>query len=293
MSAMGGKRTLAQERDLLDCPRPLRGGVGGPTLILYPAFGVLRSLRFPRLARPPHGWREIVWEILIVTVGVFMALAAQQWAEDRNWQSKVRAATDNLRDEVSDHYAWSVEWRMVSPCVIAQIDRLEQRVLQSGDRLNPAPVYVEPNIPSYEIREPAKEYHSAVWQAIINDGVSPHLEPRLRNELSSHYSQALMLTELTDRNLVDQDRLHLLSLSIPLDPATRLSLLQTLSELRGRTKFMDLLSGQMIDHIVKEGMVPDPVATQTRVSKYGSYKFCRTHGLPTRSFKDAKVSVPN
>jgi hypothetical protein len=234
-----------------------------------------------------------VWEILIVTVGVFMALAAQQWAEDRSWQSKVQRATKDLKDEVSDHYAWSVEWRMVSPCIVAQIDSLEQRVLRSGDRLIPAPVYTEPDIPSYEVREPAKEYHNSVWQAIISDGVSPHLESQLRNELASHYSQALTLTELTDRNLVDQDRLHMLSLPISLDPSTRYSLLQTLSEMRGRTKDMDLLSGQMIDHIVKEGMVPPPAVTQERLSRYGTYRFCRAHGLPTRSFNDAKFPVPN
>jgi len=255
--------------------------------------GVLRLLKVPQIVRPPHGWREILWEILIVTAGVFMALAAQQWAEDRSWQSKVRTATEELKDEISDHYAWSVEWRMVSPCVIAQIDSLEQRVIRSGDRLIPAPVYAEANIPSYEIREPAKEYHSSVWQAIISDGVSPHLAPRLRNELASHYSKALVLTELTDRNLVDQDRLHMLTLPIPLDPSTRFSLLQTLSELRGRTMFMDLLSGQMIDHIVKEGMVPAPAATQDRVSRYGTYRFCRAHLLPTRSFNDARIPVPN
>lgn len=254
---------------------------------------MLRSLRLPQLARPPHGWREILWEILIVTVGVFMALAAQQWAEDRGWQSKVRTATKDLKQEVSDHYAWSVEWRIVSPCVIAQIDTLERRVLGSGDRLIPAPSYDEPNIPSYEIREPIKEYRSVVWQAIISDGVSPHLDPQLRNELSSHYSKAAMLTELTDRNVVDRDRLHLLTLSVPLDPSARLMLLQILAELRGRTNFMDLLSGQMIDHIVKEEMVPTPAATRARVSEYGTYRFCRAHGLPTRSFDDAKVPVPN
>lgn len=234
-----------------------------------------------------------MWEILIVTVGVFMALAAQQWAEDRSWQSKARKATFDLKDEVSDHYAWSVEWRMVSPCVVAQIDALERRVLDSGDRLLPAPVYNEPGIPSYEIREPVKEYHSAVWQAIITDGVSPHLDSRLRDELSSHYSKAQMLTELTDRNLVDRDRLHLFTLSIPLDPSARLQLLQTLAELRGRTEFMDLLSGQMIDHIVKEGMVPATAVTQNRLSRYGTYRFCRVHGLPTRSFAEARVPVPN
>jgi hypothetical protein len=254
---------------------------------------VLRPLKYPQLARPPHGWREIIWEILIVTVGVFIALAVQQWSENRSWKSKARTATEQLRDEVSDHYAWSVEWRMVAPCIVAQIDLLQKRVLDSGDRLVPAPVYEEPNVPKYEIREPAKEYHSTVWQAIINDGVSPYLEPRLRNELASHYTKAQVLTELTDRNLVDQDRLHLLSLPLPLDPSTRLSLLQTLADLRGRTEFMDLLSGQLIDHIVKERMVPSPVATERRVSRYRTYSFCRAHELPTRSFRDAMVPVPN
>ena len=250
-------------------------------------------MKVSQIARPPHGWREIVWEILIVTVGVFMALAAQQWAENRSWDSKVQTATTDLRDEVSDHYAWSVEWRMVSPCIIAQLDSLQQRVLRSGDRLDPAPVYTETDVPSFVIREPTKEYHSAVWQAIIGDGVSPHLDARLRNELASHYSKAQMLTELTDRNLVDRDRLQVLSLPLPLDPSLRFSLLQTLAELRGRAKFMDLLSGQLIDHVVKEGMIPPAAATWNRVSKYGTYRFCRAHGLPTRSFNEARVPVPN
>jgi len=234
-----------------------------------------------------------VWEILIVTVGVFVALAAQQWAENRSWEGKARTAANDLKDEVGDHYAWSVEWRMVAPCIVAQIDLLQQRVLHSGDRLIPAPTYAEPNIPDYVIREPAKEYHNSVWQAIISDGVSPHLEPRLRRELASHYAQAQSLTELTDRNLVDQDRLHMLSLPLPLDPSMRFSLLQTLAELRGRTKFMDLLSGQLIDHIRKERMVPPRMAIEGRISRYGTYKFCRAHRLPTRSFSDAMVPVPN
>ncbi len=255
---------------------------------------MFRSLRFPQLARPPHGWREIVWEILIVTVGVFIALAAQQWSEDRSWQNKAQAATEDLKDEVSEHYAWSVEWRIVEPCIAAQIDLLQQRVLSSGDRLVPAPLYTrEPNVPSYVIREPSKEYHSSVWQAIISDGVSPHLEPRLRQELASHYSKAEVLTELTDRNKVDLFRLLLLSQPLPLDPSTRLSLLQTLADLRGRTEFMGLLSGQLIDHMVKERMVPSATETRDRVSKYGTYRFCLAHGLPTRSFRDAMRPVPN
>lgn len=234
-----------------------------------------------------------MWEVLIVAVGVLMALVAQQWAEDRGWDSKARTATNDLKDEVSDHYAWSVEWRMVAPCIVAQLDLLQRRVLDSGDRLIPAPTYSEPNIPDYVLREPAKEYHSAVWQAVISDGVSPHLNPGLRHELASHYSQAAALSELTDRNLADQDRLRMLAIPLPLDPSTRFSLLQTLADLRGRTKFMDLLSGQIIDHVTKEKMVPPRSAIEARVSQYGTIRFCRAHNLPTRSFSEAMVPIPN
>ena len=30
---------------------------------------------------PPNGWRAVVWELAIVTLGVLIALAVQQWAE--------------------------------------------------------------------------------------------------------------------------------------------------------------------------------------------------------------------
>ena len=234
-----------------------------------------------------------MWEILIVTVGVFIALAAQQWSENRSWESKARAATESLKDEIGDHYAWSVEWRMVEPCIVAQIDLLQHRVMASGDRLAPAPLFGEPDKPKYVLRQPNKEYHSTVWQAIISDGVTPHLEPKLRHELASHYAQAQLLADLTDRNQADQNRLLILSLPLPLDPSTRFSLLQTLAELRGQTAFMGLLSGQLIDHIVKEKMVPSSNAAREKVSRYGTYRFCRAHGFPTRSFSEAGVPVPN
>jgi hypothetical protein len=254
---------------------------------------VFRSLRFPELARPPHGWKEIFWEIAIVTVGVFIALAAQQWAEDRDWESKAQAATEAFKGEVSDHYAWAVEWRMVEPCVVAQIDRLQQRVEASPDQLLPAPLYSEAVAPSYVIRIPNKEYHSAVWQATISDGVSPHLDPRLRDELNSHYTQAELLNQLTNRNQSDQDRMLVLSRPLDLDPTVRFSLVQTLSEMRGRAKFMGLVSGQLINHVLKENMRPSDVVTWGKVARYGTYKFCRANRFPTRPFNDALKPLPN
>lgn len=243
--------------------------------------------------RPPNGWHAVGWELAIVTLGVIIALAAQQWAEGRAWKAKAAEATAALKDEVSDHYAWSVEWRVVEPCIVAQIDRLQQRLLASDKRLAPAPVYSEPTKISYVVRLPSKEYHSVAWQAAIGDGVSSHLDPSLRKELSGHYAQVQSLVDLTEQNNVDQNRLLTLSKPLPLDPAVRFSLLQTLDELRGRTEFMGLLSGQLIDHIQREGMVPPATAARRDVVRFGTYRFCKDHGLPLRSFGEAITAIPN
>jgi hypothetical protein len=243
--------------------------------------------------RPPHGWQAVGWELAIVTLGVLLALAAQQWADGRASRAKAAEATAALKEEVSSHYAWSVEWRMVEPCIVAQIDRLQQRVLASGDRLDPAPVYSEPGFRDFVIRLPSKEYASNAWAATISDGVSSHLDPAIRQELSAHYVQARFLVDMTDRNNIDNQRLLSLSRPLPLDPTVRFSLLQDLDEMRGRAEFMSLLSGQMIDHIVKVGMVPPPNIVQDTLKRYGTFRFCRAHGFPTRSLADAATPVPN
>jgi hypothetical protein len=233
------------------------------------------------------------WELAIVTLGVLLALGAQQWADDRVWRAKAAEATAAIKDEVALHFAWSVEWRVVEPCIVEQIDRLQRRVLASGERLDPAPVYSETNFRGFVIRLPSKEYASNAWAASISDGVSSHLDPAIRQELSAHYVQAHFLVDMTDRNNIDNQRLLSLSRPLPLDPTVRFSLLQDLDELRGRAMFMGLLSGQMIDHVIKAGMVPPPNETRDRVSKYGTYRFCRAHGFPTRSLADAATPVPN
>ena len=95
------------------------------------------------------------------------------------------------------------------------------------------------------------------------------------------------MINLTARNDVDYQRLLSLSRPLPLDPMVRFSLLQTLDELRGRTGFMALQSGQMIDHVVRVGMVPPPDATRDAMTRSGTYQFCRAQGLPTRPIAEA------
>jgi hypothetical protein len=73
----------------------------------------------------------------------------------------------------------------------------------------------------------------------------------------------------------------------------RADLLERLERLRGRADFMDLQSGQLINHIQKAGMVPNASDARRDVERFGTYRFCRQNALPMRSFADAMKAVPN
>jgi hypothetical protein len=242
--------------------------------------------------KPPHGWNAVAWELGIVAVGVLVALGAQQLADNLNSRAQARKATAAMRAELADHYAFSVEWRVTTPCLIAQIDRLQDRLIRSGDRLDPAPVFNEPGIPAFVLRIPTKDYDSSAWHAAIADGVTAYLAPDQRTELSQHYQQAAGMAELTTRNGTSSEQVFSLSRAIPLDPAVRFSLMQSLDELRGRVHYMDLVSGQLIDHITRLDMVPEPGVAAHLLETSGTRLFCAQHGLPMRSLRDADKAIP-
>ncbi|MEO6198463.1 MAG: hypothetical protein ABIO68_00795 [Sphingomicrobium sp.] len=243
--------------------------------------------------KPPHGWNAVAWELGIVTLGVLIALAAQQWVEERSWSSKVSLAQAAIRDELAKHYSWSVEWRVVEPCILAQIDVLQRRIANSGGRLEPAPLYSDQSISQYVLRIPSKDYADGAWQAAISDGVAARFVPEVRSELNDHYLQVAGVQQETVKNTEEYASLLTLTRPIPLDPMVRFTLLNRLDTLRGRFDFMSLEAGQLIDHIQKVGMLPDPVRARHDVERFGTYRFCRARGLPMRSFADAMTAVPN
>lgn len=241
---------------------------------------------------PPHGWRAVGWELVVVTLGVLIALAVQQWAEQRSWRGKASVATAAIGRELAEHYRNSVEWRMVEPCIAAQIERLQQRVLNSGDRLDPAPLYAEVGSTSYVVRLPSRTYERTAWDAAISDGVTPHLDPVVRKELGAHFTMLGFVVDASLRNDIDYQSLTSLSRPLPLDPGVRYALMVRLDELRGRNELMSGMSADLIDHIGKVGMAPPSNETRQAMTEYGTYRFCRTNRLPVRSYADA-MKVPN
>jgi hypothetical protein len=235
--------------------------------------------------RPPNGWQAVGWELAIVTLGILIALGVQQWADQREWRAKARTATTALEEEVAFHYFYASEWRAIEPCAIAQIDRLKQRLLASGDRLDPAPIHSEPGYAFFVIRMPLREFEDSVWQSTIAEGVSSHLAPAMRRELNGHYARVRSMNELSAKNAADAQQLLSLSEPLPLDPIVRFNLLQKLNELRGRVEHMSFVSSLMIDYIRKAGLAP---SMSSRAGRSKAADFCRAQRLPLRSWSSRR-----
>ena len=75
--------------------------------------------------KPPHGWSAIGWELLIVTLGVLIALGAQQMVEAANWRREVAGFRDSVRGEISRDL-WTYPYRSAQKrCINARLDELQ------------------------------------------------------------------------------------------------------------------------------------------------------------------------
>jgi hypothetical protein len=245
--------------------------------------------------RPPHGWNAVAWELAIVTLGVLMALGAQQWADERSWRQRATAARRALGEELSYHYLAAIEWRMAAPCISAQLDQLQERVLGSRGALDPAPLYADKDIGSYKyvIRTPSRPYADSVWQNINSTGVSSYLDQEEQLELGWHYKQAKDADGQNEQITLLASRLGALSKPLAVDPGVKLSLIQTIDELRGNNRWMNIKVGQLVDHIVKLRMVPPRDSTEKFLVTSEALKFCRKRGLPTLPIDEALVPIPS
>lgn len=83
--------------------------------------------------KPVHSWREFLVELGTITLGVCIALAAEQTVEWFHWRDKTNYATDQIQRELAESMYFSVERIMVEGCVQHRLDDLEQKLLSGGE----------------------------------------------------------------------------------------------------------------------------------------------------------------
>lgn len=107
--------------------------------------------------RPPHGWHTVAWELLIVTLGVLIALGAQQAVErarDRRVAEQTRTA---IAEEINQNLL-SISLRATAePCIRRRLDELHIMVVTWGrTETFETPLWVA-QAPSLEVSLPRYE----------------------------------------------------------------------------------------------------------------------------------------
>ena len=238
------------------------------------------------LPKPLHGWREFAGEVGIIVIGVLIALGAEQVLETLDWHERAQHARVALMAELTNHYQQAVEWRTVEPCIGAQLDILESRLLASGERIKPAPTFDEQGL-TYVLRAPSRPYPSAVWQSVLAEGVSSHLAEKERLDLGIYYQQLHDQDDMNKHLTETETRLYSLTRPIPLDPSARLTLLESIDDIRNTNQWMDIVAGQLVWLLADMKMLPAEVAARDYLAQSGTVAFCRAHHLPLRRFSDA------
>ena len=80
--------------------------------------------------KPPHGWNAVGWELAIVTLGVVIALGAQQTVEamsERNTASETRA---EVTDELNSNLIGLALRQAAEPCIESRLNELRAILTQ-------------------------------------------------------------------------------------------------------------------------------------------------------------------
>ena len=75
---------------------------------------------------PPHGWNAVAWELAIVTLGVLIALGAQQLVDGIHKRNEVAQLVAALRSELADDRSRWEHIRASDPCTLQRLDAIEQ-----------------------------------------------------------------------------------------------------------------------------------------------------------------------
>ena len=245
-----------------------------------------RRSRWQRFS-PSMGWLAFWSEIVIVVIGVVLALGANEAVQDWSWRNKVDDAEIRLKDDLRLVFLWGAEHNVTQPCVDAQLAALTERVMRSGDTLEPATVH-DTDGHRFVVRIPRRPYRFPVWDTLIADGTAARFPPE-RQALLGRLSEAMSQARLGGQSETPvrlAGRLLALGHPVPLDPGTRMALLMDLEELRSRTSLDMFSARQRLAGLAESGDAPAEADIEAFLAASGTVAFCRAQRLPLADWRD-------
>lgn len=248
------------------------------------------------LPKPLHGWKEFANEIFVIVVGVLIALGFEQVVEELHWQHKVHEGEERLKGELALNYKSALYMLATAPCINAKLSLLEERLVDSGAVLDPAPR--EPaqsrmaalGVPPRTLNIAFRVMSTSVWQSLNADGTVQHMPAKLQYRLS--------FLSRNVENYVEKGKsresLEVLGLSLPLDPSAKILLATEIENNRNNINSMILSAMQVAGGVRDLGYAPSDkdVRLFMETDPAGLIRRCRAQKLPVADWRAALDRQP-
>ncbi len=146
--------------------------------------------------KPPHGWSAVVWELAIVTLGVLIALGAQQVVDDVHQRGEARDAEQAIRGELELNMAKLQARAAKKACVAKRLAELQALIDSAG----PAGGAIE--TPSWIGRPQFWTMQTARWEATAQAGRAALVPP---DRLALYGSMYAYMRSVNAETAAEQD----------------------------------------------------------------------------------------
>ena len=236
---------------------------------------------------PPHGWRAVLWELGIVTLGVLIALGAGELLTGYNWKSRAAAGERALANEAEWAGIVFAEQLTVTPCLIAQIDGLRAKVIAAREKPLGVPT-IETPVGVSVIRAPVRTLTTDVWTSMLNDGTSAHMKPSRELATAEYYAMLGTWVNISQSARDLQDSLVVLSEPVPVDDRGKYETLRTLGQLRNLIMLQSLKSKFLLAWLRDLGRLPEAAAHEAynrAEAGRGTRSFCTDRRFPLQDWR--------
>ncbi len=225
--------------------------------------------------KPVHNWREFLAELGTITLGVLIALGAEQTVEWLHWQDRTAYATEQIQAELARDMGYSVERVMVQDCIRRRLDELEQKLLDSGEKWTPvAPASAVGVQAGNVVAQPDRNWDAIAWTAAVADTSVTHFS---RDRLSTYarlYVNMDAMRGMNQNEYENVERLNILTKPVILSGDKKNELIGIIEAVRSTGYNMAYLATQIQDSWTRIGL--DPAQARARMAKISTtYAACQ------------------
>lgn len=202
-----------------------------------------------RLLRPVTGWRGFIDELLIVVVGVFLALVAQQWVEDRTLTKRLRFTEAALTLELAQSLYAANERVMIDPCMKGQLSRLHQQLADDPAMWTARPMFaVKPGTDEMPVAygSPVRLWPTGSWETVTASDTLSVMPADRVNSYSKAYAMVGLIRQQQQREWELGPRIAHLAQNGRLDDEMRAQSIDNVSALYQNNHLMTINSQQLI-----------------------------------------------